>query len=228
MDQPGINPADHEEALQGLARINALSGSAAILWRPLLTLAREQNRPLSVLDVAAGGGDILTGLARRARSAGIALRLEGCDRSAVAVTHAQRRADERQLPIRFFTWDALLDPPPGEYDVMTTSLFLHHLDEPEAVLLLRRMKEMARHLVLVNDLERGPLGWALAWLGTRLLSRSVIVHIDGPLSVEGAFTCAEVRRLARRAGLDGTTVTRRFPCRFLLAWRPASHRGTQP
>ena len=103
------------------------------------------------------------------------------------------------------------------------------LDEPEAVLLLRRMKQMARCLVLVNDLERGPLGWMLAWLGTRLLSRSRIVHVDGPLSVEGAFTCAEVRALARRAGLDGATLTRRWPCRFLLAWRrPGVTTGRAP
>jgi len=219
MDQPGLDPAEHELALRGLARINTLSDSAGILWRPLLALARESARPLSVLDIASGGGDVVAGLGRRARKADVTLRLEGCDISPVAVAHAERRTAAKDVSARFFTWNALHDPLPGEYDVVTTGLFLHHLDEPEAVLLLRRMKQMARRLVLVSDLERGPLGWMLAWLGTRLLSRSPIVHVDGPLSVEGAFTCAEARKLARRAGLEGATHSRRWPCRFLLTWR---------
>src|SRR5262249_21756133 len=151
------DPAEHEQALHGLARINALSDSAGILWRPLLELARRRDGSVSVLDIACGGGDLVAALGRRARKAGVALRLEGCDMSAVAVAHAERLASAH-----FFTWNALADPLPGEYDVVTTSLFLHHLDAPEAVLLLRRMKQMARCLVLVNDLERGPLGWMLA------------------------------------------------------------------
>ena len=63
------------------------------------------------------------------------------------------------------------------------------------------------------------LGYALAWLVTRLLSRSPIVHTDGPLSVAGAFTMAEARALAERAGLSGAQVGWRWPWRFLLSWR---------
>src|SRR5688572_22460405 len=108
MDQPGLIPSDHEAALRGLARINALSDSAGILWRPLV----ELGRPLSVLDVATGGGDVLAGLWRRARKAGLELRLEGCDVSPVAVDHATRQAAICQVPIRFFRWNALRDPLP--------------------------------------------------------------------------------------------------------------------
>src|SRR5262245_43256992 len=121
MDQPGLDPRQHEEALRGLARINALSDSAGILWKPLLALARRQNTPLSCLDIATGGGDVLLGLWRRARKAGITLQLEGCDVSPVAVDHARQQAAARQVPVRFFPWNALVDPLPGEYDVVTTS-----------------------------------------------------------------------------------------------------------
>ena len=56
-------------------------------------------------------------------------------------------------------------------------------------------------MVLINDLRRAPLGYGLAWLGCRLLSMSQVVHVDGPLSVEAAFTLAEVRSLAAAAGM---------------------------
>ncbi len=99
------------------------------------------------------------------------------------------------------------------------SLFLHHLDEEQARGLLQRMRQAARYLVLVNDLRRSLFGYALAYLGTRILSASHIVHVDGPLSVQAAFTIPEVRQLAKSAGMTEATVSRRWPCRFLLTWR---------
>jgi hypothetical protein len=79
------------------------------------------------------------------------------------------------------------------------------------------MSQAAR-LVLINDLVRSRTGYLLAHLGTRFLSASDVVHIDGPRSVEGAFTVDELLALARRAGLDGAGVIRQWPCRMLLEW----------
>ena len=42
-----------------------------------------------------------------------------------------------------------------------------------------------------------------------------------PLSVEAAFTLAEVQALAAEAGMAGATISRHWPCRYLLAWRRA-------
>jgi hypothetical protein len=74
---------------------------------------------------------------------------------------------------------------------------------------------------LISDLLRTPLGYGLAWAGTQLLSRSRIVHIDGLLSVRGAFQLAEVAAMAERAGLDGVDLRRCWPERYLLRWSPA-------
>jgi hypothetical protein len=58
-----------------------------------------------------------------------------------------------------------------------------------------------------------------AQLGSRVLTTSHVVHVDGPRSVEGAFTRAEALALAERAGLNGARVSRRWPFRWLLTWR---------
>jgi len=68
-------------------------------------------------------------------------------------------------------------------------------------------------------LVRTRFGYALAWAGGRLLTRSPIVHTDGPLSVRAAFTLDEFGTLAERAGLRGATFRRHWPQRFLFAWR---------
>ncbi|MHB1424525.1 MAG: methyltransferase domain-containing protein [Gemmataceae bacterium] len=229
MDQPDLHADRHVEALRGLARINFLSRSAGILWPALVELARAMAPQVPrVLDVATGGGDVPIRLWRRARRAGFELRLEGCDINSVALEYARTRAAEVNAPIRFFVHDALGDLPVPTlaqgatgYDAIICSLFLHHLEEAQAIALLRRMADMARRIVLVNDLERRWTGLLAAHLATRLLSRSSVVHVDGPRSVEGAFTPAEARTLAERAGLCGARVERRWPFRWLLTWRRA-------
>lgn len=219
MDQPGLDEAQHVLALRGLARINRVSRSVGILWPAIATeVRRSGSETLRVLDLASGAGDVAIGLARRARRIGLRVAVAGCDVSPAAVAFAARSAGAAGVDIRFFRLDALQDALPEDFDVLTCSLFLHHLSDEEAVELLRRMAASARRAVLVNDLERSAVGYALAWAGCRLLSRSPIVHHDGPASVRAAFTNEEVLTLAGRAGLDGVRLSRHWPLRFLLHW----------
>jgi len=218
MDQPDLDPALHAAALRGLRRINWISRSSAILWPAIRDLARQHSGDsLRLLDVATGGGDIPIDLWHKARRAGFDLQVDGCDRNEYALEQARELAKQRGADVRFFAQDALGGPLPEEYDIVVCSLFLHHFDPSDAVVILRRMG-LARRLVLVNDLRRGVGAWLLAWVGARILTRCRVVHIDGPLSVAGAYTCAEARDLAREAGLTAAIVRRRWPCRWLLEW----------
>jgi SAM-dependent methyltransferase len=220
MDQPDLSPPRHLHALRGLARINYLSHSAGILWPALAQLARELSpRSPRILDVATGAGDVPIRLWQRARRAGLDFHLEGCDISPVALEQARARAAQHGATLRFFEYDALNGPALTGYDAVMSSLFLHHLDEAQAIMLLRRMAEMAGRVVLVNDLERGWTGLVLAHVVTRLVTTSDVVHVDGPRSVEGAFTRAEARAMAERAGLTGAELCWRWPFRWLLTWR---------
>ena len=212
MDDPTLPEKEHVAALAGLARINRLSFGARHFWTPLRDLARRHGA-LKVLDVATGGGDVPVALARGARRHGVPLTFAGCDKSPRAVARA--RAEAAGVDVEFFQADALRDPLDG-YDVYMCSLFLHHLAEDDAVALLRRLA--GGRALLVQDLRRCRGGLALAWAGTRVLTRSPVVHADGPQSVRNAFTLAEVAELARRAGLDGARVGRRWPYRYLLEW----------
>jgi SAM-dependent methyltransferase len=219
MDQPGLDPAQHARALRGLARINWWSASAGILWPPLAALARAERRTLRVLDLGTGGGDVPLRLWRRGRRSGVPLRLEGCDVSPVALAHAEAEARRRGADVRFFVHDALDGSALDGYDVLMCSLFLHHFGDDAARALLLRMGREAARMVLVNDLVRGWPGLLLAQAGSRLLTRSAVVHVDGPRSVRAAFTRAELAELAELAGLRGATVAWRWPWRMLLTWR---------
>jgi SAM-dependent methyltransferase len=214
MDDPAIDPGEHRRALAGLARLNRVSDSSGVLWPSVAKLARELKRPVRVLDVATGSGDVPRRLLRRADRAGLALEVSGCDLSPTAIAEAAREPSA----VRFFVHDVLHARLPAGFDVVTCSLFLHHLSEDEAVALLTNMESTAARLILVNDLSRSRFGYCAVWLACRLLTRSPVVRFDGPASVRSAFTPAEALALAERAGLSGATVRGRFPCRFLLSW----------
>jgi 2-polyprenyl-3-methyl-5-hydroxy-6-metoxy-1,4-benzoquinol methylase len=219
MDQPGLQAHVHDQALRGLQRINALSGSSRSYWPWLRQAALGVTpRPLRILDLATGGGDVPIRLWRKAHKAGINLQIEGCDVSDTAITHARDLAASQRADVRFFTLNALVDPLPTGYDVFLCSLFLHHLEESQAIDLLKRLAAAVDKMILINDLVRGPLGYGLAYVGTRLLTTSPIVHSDGPQSVAGAFTVHEMRQLAAQAGLGSATVRRAWPFRMLLRW----------
>jgi len=148
----------------------------------------------------------------------MALELHGCDVSDVAVRYARSRSAGVRDGLTFSRLDVLSDPLPRGYDLITTSLFLHHLADDEAVSLLARMAEVAETTLFVQDLRRTWRGYALAFVALRLLSGSRVARADGPRSVRAAFTLDEARNIAERAGLTGARISACWPQRFLLRW----------
>lgn len=218
MDQPELDPEQHRRALAGLGRINRLSGSVHILWPAIARLAATlETRRLRVLDVASGGGDVAIGLWLHAQRAGLELDILGCDISPLAVETSSRTALKSGAKVRFQTHDVLRQPLPGGFDVVMSSLFLHHLTSSEALQLLNNMATAAQHLLLINDLRRSLAGYLLAHLVCRVFTRSPVVRVDGPRSVAGAFTIAEAQKLCAQANLSRATIKRRWPFRFLLS-----------
>lgn len=217
MDDPSLDGQRHRCALTGLARLNRLSGAAALLWRPIAELPQDET--LRILDIATGAGDIPLALWRRARREGRGVEIWGVDVSPTAIDYARRRAANARAPVRFEVLDAVRGDLPGGFDVVCCSLFLHHLCCDEAVVLLRKMREASRRMVLVSDLVRSRRGLWLAHVATRLFTASDVNHIDGPRSVKAAFTPSEFGRMARGAGMDGAVLKRSWPCRMLLVWK---------
>jgi len=220
MDDPQLDSEKHLEALRGLERINAWSGSARLIWPLISALARENlSVPLRVLDIATGGGDIPITLQHRARQSNLSnIVFAGCDLSERAMQYARERAARVKATIDFFPLDVLHQSLPPDFDVVMASLFTHHLDAEQVVELLKRMGQAARRMVIINDLRRSRGGLLLAQLATRILSRSDVVHTDGPLSVHAAYTIHEMREMAEQAGLTGAKVERCWPCRLRLVW----------
>lgn len=212
MDDPALPEDRHRAALRGLRRIHRWTGTAGRLWPDVHTLSREGRLPVRVLDVGCGDGAVADGLARRAARDGVELVVEGVDLSPRAGALAAGSAIRRVHVV-----DAVRGPLPGGFDLAVSTLFLHHLSAEDAAAVLKRMAASTRSgRVAVSDLARGRLAWCWAWLGCRLLSRSRVVHRDGPQSVRAGWTADELRGLAEAAGLRSVRVRERWPFRLEL------------
>jgi 2-polyprenyl-3-methyl-5-hydroxy-6-metoxy-1,4-benzoquinol methylase len=224
MDDPALDAAAHDRALAGLMRLNAWSRSHRLLWRGVAAHARDVNaagRALRVVDVATGAGDAPIAMAAWARREGLRIEWVLCDRSAHALGIAAAAARAAGVAATTVEADAVAAPLPCEGDVVTCSLFLHHCDPADAARVLAHMAGAATRGVGVTDLDRTRGGLALAWLGSRVLSRSRIVHHDASASVRAAFTREEIAAIARDAGLPDAEVRAAWPARWTLWWRRA-------
>jgi 2-polyprenyl-3-methyl-5-hydroxy-6-metoxy-1,4-benzoquinol methylase len=196
MDDASATEAEFSAALADLERINRMS----LAYRPVLRwlnrlVASSGARRLSVLDVGAGGGDMLGAVAAWGEQRGVALDLAGLDRSPWAGRHAAARG----RPGRWITAD-LFDLPPGErFDVVLCSLFAHHLPGPVLVRFLRWLEARAARGWLISDLHRHPIPWAFVWAAVRVLRMDPMVVHDSTVSIARGFSRADWVEALREA-----------------------------
>ena len=218
MDDPELDLSEHHSALKGLKRLNTWTGNPQLAWSLLQQgfAGNPADQHLSVLDVATGSADIPIAICRLSVRAGHSLTVNAIDVSASALEVARKQANEKGVNIKLIEHDVVQHDIEGKYDFVMCSQFLHHLTEAEVVTVLKRMRSTARKRVVVIDLVRSWPNYYQVWLATRLLSRSKVVHFDGPQSIRAAFTMKEFEQLAVEAGFREYKLSCRWPCRFVF------------
>lgn len=212
MDDPAATEAEFAAALRDLARINrmSLAYQPTLRWLDRL-VARSGAKRLSVLDVGAGGGDMLRAIAEWGAQRGVMVELTGLDRSPWAGRYAMAAG----TPARWITADLFEFDPAEQFDVVLCSLFTHHLRDPELVRFLRWIEGRARLGWLISDLHRHPVSWGFVWCVVRLLRMDPMVVHDSTVSIARGFRRAEWRRLLDQAGVTAE-ISWAFPFRWLV------------
>lgn len=224
MDDPGIDARLLKAAFDGLRRVNSFCTSRFAIRRHLARAAgrvsttQQASSTLRVLDLGCGTGDVAMWLTRSLKKRGVDVVVDGCDISPVAIMEANAMAAKKRVEGHFFRADLMNDDVPEGYHFAVSSLFCHHFDEASVVSLLKKASVAVQEGLLIDDLRRTRTGLVFAQVGCQLLSRSPVVHADGPQSVRAAFTIDEFRSLAGRAGLDDVDFEPQWPQRFLMVW----------
>jgi SAM-dependent methyltransferase len=199
MDRPQPVSAELDTDLHNLRQLNRYFGSYRLIHHFLRRWLRPGTR-LRLLDLATGSGDIPRLVVDYARRIGAVVRVDAVDQQPSTVEIA-RRLSADYPEIEFIEGDVLTfarEP----YDIVLCSLALHHFSEADAVTVLRHCRELSQRYVLVADLRRGWLATAGVYLLTSVFFREPMTQTDARLSAERAFSFAEFRSLAQRAGWE--------------------------
>ncbi len=218
MDTEPVGFEEFQACLVDLARVNRLT----LAYRPtlaffdrLLPRARALGRPIEIVDVGSGYGDMLRAIDAWAERRGVEVSLTGVDLN----PWSRRAALEATPPRRKIEWvtaDAFAYEPARGIDVVVSSLFTHHLPDPLVEKFLRWMETTARLGWFVNDLHRHPVPFHFFKHFAKLARFHRFVRHDGPVSIARAFAKADWARLLREAAIAPGAVEVRWMVPFRL------------
>ena len=215
-DPASADPVIVAESLRNIARSNRWFGGARAVRHGLARLLAgvPRSRPLSLLDVGTGAGDLPDDAVRWAGRHGYRIIPVGIERSRVAAGLARRAgcpcavADAGVPPVR-----------EKSVDLVLVSQVLHHLQPDSAVRLLRTCDRLARLGVVVADIRRARQAPMLFRAGARAFGFDRWTVADGVTSIRRGYTPAELRSLLAAAGVSAR-VCRRPGFRLVATWRP--------
>jgi ubiquinone/menaquinone biosynthesis C-methylase UbiE len=214
LDSDAGSPEEIAASLRDLRWFNRWFGGITTSSEMIKSVAkRSHTTQLSLLEVASGEGFVQKEVADQLRQEGITLDFTLLDR---ASTHLPKNgavqkiaADALQLPFYNAT-----------FDLVSCSLFVHHLSPEQVVVFVREALRVCRAALLVHDLIRHPLHLAWAYAGIPLY-RSRITRNDAPASVKQAYTVDEMRELCQKAGAVEIEIERHFLFRMgAIVWKP--------
>jgi ubiquinone/menaquinone biosynthesis C-methylase UbiE len=213
LDRDSGTPDEIESSLRDLQSFNERLGGVSTT-RDLIHAvgARTGKKHFSLLEIAAGTGFVPVQASRELNSKGIEVDITLSDR---ALTHLPRNGNAHKVAA-----DALNLPfSDSAFDLVSCTLFLHHLAPDEVVKFARESLRVSRLAVLVNDLVRNPLHLALAYAGVPIY-RSRITRNDAPASVKQAYTTDEMSGFFRTSGAAKVETQKHFLFRMgVIAWK---------
>jgi SAM-dependent methyltransferase len=205
-------PCSYEElraCLHDIARVDRLTFAhrPTISWlEELVATHPSLPRPLRVVDVGCGDGDMLRRINGWAAKRGIPVALTGIDLNPDAI-RAAREATPPTERIEWIVGDAVSGPAEGDVDVVICSLLTHHLTDPQIVQFLQWAERTARCGWFVNDLHRKPVPYYVFRVWARFTNWHRFVKNDGAVSIRRSFVAEDWRRLCPAAGLPVGSVS---------------------
>ena len=201
------------EFFQCLRRMNRLFAFAEPFQRLVPRLLGESNcAALSVLDLGAGDGFLGKVLTEWAATHGWRWRITNLDTNLRAMTlnggSGSIAASALALPFQS-----------GSFNLVIASQMLHHLRDAEARQLLGEAWRVARDGILVCDLHRNSVLYALLWLLFQFQNFPQSFRADALLSVKRSWRISELRELLAGSDLGQAEVRLYFGARLVLQAR---------
>jgi ubiquinone/menaquinone biosynthesis C-methylase UbiE len=211
LDSDAGTPREIEDSLADLCMINRRFGGVRTMQKLLQTVTERRGlQSLNWLDVGGATGEIAELTDSGLNTAGIRCTSTVLDLSFTHLDGKRPAVCGNALALPFHD---------ESFDVVASSLFIHHLEPEELVAFVREGLRVAKHAVVINDLVRNPVHLALVYAGFPLY-RSRLTRHDAVASVRRAYTPEELRVILGSTGAASIEMGVYYLFRLgVIAWK---------
>lgn len=215
------------DALDKIASINRLLGGNKVTTAGLKFLLRgiDPVRPIRILDVGCGNGDMLRSLADYGIKHGYNFQLSGIDANAFTVRHAASLSVSYPN-IQYICGDIFheikqTDP----YDVLLCTLTLHHFKDTEIINLLTDFKAKSNLGIIINDLHRSAIAYYLFMALCFVFKLNQMSRDDGLISILRGFKSEDLRHYSCKLNLTQYHIRWKWAFRYQWIIKTAEEPG---
>ncbi len=190
LDSDTCSAGEVQAVLRVLGRVNRWFGGVATTQKMVERTAQASGmKRLSLLEVAAGSGEVPEIVQQRLARHGITLDVSLLNRARSHLPAGKHGVVGDALGLPFGD---------GAFDLVSCNLFAHHLDAQQLAQFVREGLRVSRRAVLINDLVRHPLHLALVYASYPIM-RNRVAWLDGLTSVRRAYVPGEIRSMIASA-----------------------------
>lgn len=214
MDDFTMSGAPLYKTLNQLAEINRWLGGNSVTLNGLKELLKNKSKDkiLTIIDIGCGNGDMLRIIADYGKKEGYTFKLIGIDANEFTIAYAKklsRNYDE----ISYFQQDVFSDEFRDlSYDIVLSTLFLHHFTESEILDLLSLMLKKITIGIIINDLHRHLIAYYLFKL-LCLTIQNHVVKKDGLISILRGFKRQDLERISKKLNVE-TNIKQKWAFRY--------------
>ncbi len=216
MDDFSLQGEKLESTLSSLSRINKYLGNSNSVIDCLKPIIRKSQKPLRIVDIGCGGGDLLREIADDVKASDLDISLIGIDGNANITSFAAKKHEIIPF-LRFQTADILdehFELP--ECDILISSHFMYHFTDLELSNFLLRQKHYVKSKIIISELQRSVISYRLFQLLGSVLFFPKMIMSDGLKAISRSFRKEELVQILHAGKVEKYTISWKWAFRYLV------------
>ncbi|MCL6265881.1 methyltransferase domain-containing protein [Flagellimonas myxillae] len=197
MDDPNMSFGLLKNAYRDINFCNKWLGGESITIQAVWKLIKNTpKKSYTILDMGCGDGTMLWKLSNFLSKHGVFHKMMGVDQREDVLAIARERC-KGAPQISFHKADILMLGPGFECDIVINTLTMHHFEEERIGAFLQKFVELSSLGVVINDLERSKVSYALFKIFGPLFLQTHVAKYDGLVSISKGFKKHELLQMAK-------------------------------
>lgn len=216
MDDFSLEGEELLDALDKLAHINKFLGGNSLILSGVKQLLEKVDisKPITVLDIGCGNGDMLRMLADYGSKNKLKFNMVGVDANAFTIKYA-RKLSSAYSNIEYVCADIFDDNfKTLKYDLVLCTLTLHHFIDEKVMDLIAIFNTIATAGIVVNDLQRSKVAYRLFEVVCFVFRLNRMSREDGLVSILRGFKKDELENFSQRLNLKNYTIQWKWAFRY--------------